>query len=1057
MKITEHRFGGGTDPNSRMQRLAAVLSAWRFPRFVHWAERGVPPSGTELTTGETVLWLKILRAAQPVPPRSHLDGLKVYARLHGVRIEDLERDKAVLIVGEQVAVRGRVMGLGPLGHRWSLLVPAQICEQETEPILSKRFQEVRALGEEVLASGAWFNCTDSVAPLVSEALTASPDELHRLWQVSLALSLDYRFLPALPAAPAKALADLLGATLAAAADHLTLETDARLLRFALGRDDASPAVTPLQLPESRFARLLEIERFFEHARHRFSDAYYDAMASAFACIAGPIDLGNVLLKLEPGSALISALDAVCLDRPEYIATYVWHSAFCAEGAYTLLQLPQRMQFGHQSNQLEVTDEWLQAQRLGRELLLLGNQPTDWSSLVTLGIHDESQAIGRRHFGVAPIDRGNAQYDGAALWAIAVADAARSPHLVEALEKHSQARTLQSDPATVFALRLLRPLRESGQAALATRLASAVVDSYVAALSPDAAFSAIPSVLCAYGGLLEDLRQSLDVSGENWRKFLRPFDAAQYLRLALDDQSKTVSATNSPSFNVPRILRAHAETLIALASASDAFEEPLKAALELRDADRGAALHVGAFSWTQLARITSLGAPPVGEPLFVAIGKLFARVGGSPSWLDDFLESESEVHILAGVAAGLGNSHPLAEAIRPKLRARLEDVLSDEHGVALGHALELANLLQLAAMPEECERFAREALTILDNRSPRGHDAFSPVARALLAGALAQQRRWPDILAFEPDRNLIVLSPHARFVENMRGLALMESDRLLEAEDALRRLLQIDPSNAAALVNLTALHLRAQDWLKVIAAAEDAKQLLSPGDNLDHILLNEAHAREKLGDRFAAANLLDELSGSARTRPDVVAAREELRHEGRGALPPATEIAAGSAVDAPPLDALLNAVETAESADEKGRALEELMARLFSTIAGFQVTGRVRTATEEIDIAIFNGSADPRFAREEALLLAECKNWSSKCGKNEFVIFKEKVENRSQRCSLGYLISWNGFAETLTKEMLRGSRERTLIVPITGEQVRQAVGGGKFAEELHGAWLAAIML
>jgi tetratricopeptide (TPR) repeat protein len=1057
MKITEHRFGEATDPNSRMQRLTALLSAWRFPRYVYWAERGVPPPGTEFTAGEMALWLEILRAAQPVPPRNHLDGLRVYARLHGVRVEDLERDKAVLIIGEQVAARGQAMGLGLLGHRWSLLVPAQIGERETEPVLSKRFQEVGAFGEEVLASGSWSNCTDSIAPLVSASLTASSDALTRLWQISLALSLEYRFLPALPAAPAKALADLLGARLAAAADHLTVETDARLLRFALGRDDASPAVTALQLPESRLARLLEIDRFFEHARHRFSDAYYDEIASAFARIAAPFDLGNVLLKLEPGSALISALDAVCLDRPECIAAYVWHAAFCAEGAHTLLQLPQRMQFGHQSNQLEVTEEWLQAQQLGRELLLLGNQPTDWSSLVALGIHDESQAIGRRHYGVAPIDRGKSQYDGATLWASAVADTARSLHLVDALEKHLQARTRQSDSATIFALRLLRPLRESGQAELATRLASAVIDSYVAALSLDAGFSAIPSVLCAYGELLGELRQSLDLSGASWRNFLRPFDAAKYLQLALDDQPKTTSSTNSASFNVPRILRAHAETLIALASAGDAFEEPLKAALELRDVDRKAALHVGAFSWTQLARITSFGATPVGEPLFVAIGKLFARVAGSPSWLDDFLGSESEAHILAGVAAGLGASHALAKANRPKLRARLEDVLNDEHGVALGHALELANLLQLAAMPDECERFARKALTILDNRSPRGHDAFSPVARALLAGALAQQGRWPDILAFEPDRNLIVLSPHARFVENMRALALMESDRLVEAEEALRRLLQVDASNAAALVNLTALHLRAQDWLKVIAAAENAKQLLSPGDNLDHILLNEAHAREKLGDRFAAATLLDELSGSARTRPDVVAARDELRHEGGGALPPATEVAAGSAVDAPPLDALLNAVETAESADEKGRALEQLMARLFGTVAGFQVTERVRTATEEIDITVLNGSTDPRLAREEALLLAECKNWSSKCGKNEFVILKAKVENRSQRCSLGFLVSWNGFAETVTKEMLRGSRERTLIVPITGEQVRQAVRSGKFAEELHAAWQAAVLL
>jgi hypothetical protein len=111
--------------------------------------------------------------------------------------------------------------------------------------------------------------------------------------------------------------------------------------------------------------------------------------------------------------------------------------------------------------------------------------------------------------------------------------------------------------------------------------------------------------------------------------------------------------------------------------------------------------------------------------------------------------------------------------------------------------------------------------------------------------------------------------------------------------------------------------------------------------------------------------------------------------------------------------------------------------------------------QEIDLTILNDSADARFKREDALLLVECKNWSSKCGKNEFVIFKEKVENRSQRCSLGFLVSWNGFAETVTKEMLRGSRERTLIVPLIGEQLRRAARAGSFADELHAAWLQAV--
>jgi hypothetical protein len=158
-----------------------------------------------------------------------------------------------------------------------------------------------------------------------------------------------------------------------------------------------------------------------------------------------------------------------------------------------------------------------------------------------------------------------------------------------------------------------------------------------------------------------------------------------------------------------------------------------------------------------------------------------------------------------------------------------------------------------------------------------------------------------------------------------------------------------------------------------------------------------------------------------------------------------------------LDALVDTVETAGSADDKGRTLEELCSRLFASVLGLAITGRVRTETEEIDISVVNGSSEPRLRREGALILAECKNWTGKCGKNEFVLFHQKIENRSRRCTLGFLISWNGFAETVTKEMLRGSREEALVVAITGEDIRGAVRSGDFTGTLLACWDRAVNL
>lgn len=156
-----------------------------------------------------------------------------------------------------------------------------------------------------------------------------------------------------------------------------------------------------------------------------------------------------------------------------------------------------------------------------------------------------------------------------------------------------------------------------------------------------------------------------------------------------------------------------------------------------------------------------------------------------------------------------------------------------------------------------------------------------------------------------------------------------------------------------------------------------------------------------------------------------------------------------------IDTLVDRVDAATSADDKGRSLEELCARLFDSVPGFTVTQRIRTATEEIDIAIRNGSKETPFDREEALILAECKNWSGRCGKDEFVLFLEKIQNRNQRCSLGFLISWNGFAVTVTKEMLRGSRERSLVVPLSGKDIRDAVRSKDFAGTLSLCWDRAV--
>lgn len=119
-----------------------------------------------------------------------------------------------------------------------------------------------------------------------------------------------------------------------------------------------------------------------------------------------------------------------------------------------------------------------------------------------------------------------------------------------------------------------------------------------------------------------------------------------------------------------------------------------------------------------------------------------------------------------------------------------------------------------------------------------------------------------------------------------------------------------------------------------------------------------------------------------------------------------------------LPAMIERVEEASDPAEKGRALEDLLFRLLSSVDGFEVIPNVRTETEEIDVAVINHLVQRPWSTEGSLILFECKNWTSRCGKNEIVLFKEKIRNRHERASLGFLLSWNGFAETVDKELLR---------------------------------------
>ena len=123
---------------------------------------------------------------------------------------------------------------------------------------------------------------------------------------------------------------------------------------------------------------------------------------------------------------------------------------------------------------------------------------------------------------------------------------------------------------------------------------------------------------------------------------------------------------------------------------------------------------------------------------------------------------------------------------------------------------------------------------------------------------------------------------------------------------------------------------------------------------------------------------------------------------------------------------------------KGYLLEHLCKAIFSLIPGFEINYRVHTRTEEIDLVIRNRSTDPFWEKLGAFFLIECKNTKRLTSKNDLVIFSQKMSNRFGKCSVGFLVSATGFAQTVHKEHLRFNHQDAAIVLIGPDQLRRLI-------------------
>lgn len=101
-----------------------------------------------------------------------------------------------------------------------------------------------------------------------------------------------------------------------------------------------------------------------------------------------------------------------------------------------------------------------------------------------------------------------------------------------------------------------------------------------------------------------------------------------------------------------------------------------------------------------------------------------------------------------------------------------------------------------------------------------------------------------------------------------------------------------------------------------------------------------------------------------------------------------------------LAAHIASVDAALTSQTKGASFETLAMYLFEHLTGVEVTEHdIRMPSEEIDIVLWNAQQEEVLRPWEAVILVECKNWSTNVGAHALDSFIGKLRRRSLKTGI----------------------------------------------------------
>jgi len=127
--------------------------------------------------------------------------------------------------------------------------------------------------------------------------------------------------------------------------------------------------------------------------------------------------------------------------------------------------------------------------------------------------------------------------------------------------------------------------------------------------------------------------------------------------------------------------------------------------------------------------------------------------------------------------------------------------------------------------------------------------------------------------------------------------------------------------------------------------------------------------------------------------------------------------------------------------KKGLQFERFISLLFGSLGYKEIRRRViDSSRNEVDIVIRNEIKDPFLNKFGKYILLECKNRPDyTIGKNDFIIFNEKLKNSNGLAELGIIASTGGFAKTTYLEAMRGSGTANKVLFLSNVEFLSLIG------------------